>query len=411
MSKIKPNGLPIRQLEYPFYIFGDSEMGLRKLILDGYGGKVKLIYIDPPYFSGSDFAFDEKEVSAISKAKSDFKRVFEISKELLCDDGFFLLQSNYKCSSGYLNHLFEIFGKESYINEIIWQYKKGLNRISKLVNCHDNIYVFSKSSNYSINTKQEEKKSPSISDVWTDIETVKSFENDFIEFQRTKPTKLFLRLLDLFSNENDIVIDAFAGSGSFLISAEKQKRKVIGIDNSLDSFIITTKRFEQIGINLNYVKIEKIQSSVEDKKIDTEEVNLLIEDKRDFGIPRNIKVTSSEKIIENIEKSEIERINKALEIPIDFLKKIFFFIAFSFPCYLLINLISLNFYWLFSFAAFFTFICILFVNFAFRKPGEKNRINWKSVFIIVALNLIIAFAANQTIKQKEIVTSFKEIIK
>ena len=111
--------------EYPLYIFGAAELGLLKLIEDGYEGKVKLIYLDPPYFTGSGLNNPDKDEKIKEKAKTDFKRVIESSKNLLSEDGFLILHSNYQYSANFLNQLFDVFGETRLINEIIWQYRKS----------------------------------------------------------------------------------------------------------------------------------------------------------------------------------------------------------------------------------------------------------------------------------------------
>jgi len=397
--------------EYPLYIFGSVELGLLKLIKDGYQGKVKLIYFDPPYFSNSDFYRTAKEENEIEKAKSDFNSIFEISKNLLSEDGLLIFHSNFRYSANYLNQLISVFGNDNLINEIIWNYKKASNRISKLVNCHDNLYVFSKSKSFKINTKLVESKSPSLSDVWTDIEMTKYIEKEILGYPFAKPPLLFLRLLNLFSEENDIVIDAITGSGSFLVTASTSKRNAIGIDHSLDSFIVVTKRFEQIGINLKHVKVEDVQLGKSQKEIASEEKNLLEEDKNNFKVLSNPILTSSEKIKEDLEKLPIERINKALELPIDLIKKISFLVACAFPAYIVINLISNNIYWLLITATISTLIWLLFFRISLNKTSDNVLFNMKTSITIIFINILLLLAVNQIIQHKELIKSIKELIK
>jgi adenine-specific DNA-methyltransferase len=59
------------------------------------------------------------------------------------------------------------------------------------------------------------------------------------------------------SNENSIVLDAFAGSGSTLQVADSLKRRWIGIDNSPSSFEVIKQNFKEHKIKCNYFAIEK----------------------------------------------------------------------------------------------------------------------------------------------------------
>jgi site-specific DNA-methyltransferase (adenine-specific) len=79
-------------------------------------------------------------------------------------------------------------------------------------------------------------------DVWRDI--------DFYSEQRfhktQKPIKLIRRLIDASSNEGDLILDPFAGSGSTAISAEMAKRNYITFDASEEYIKVVKERVESI---------------------------------------------------------------------------------------------------------------------------------------------------------------------
>lgn len=79
--------------------------------------------------------------------------------------------------------------------------------------------------------------------LWSDVQ---SYENQK-DYPTQKHENLLTRIVECFSKENDLVLDAFVGSGTTLISAEKINRSWIGIDNS--KFAIHTARKRLIELN------------------------------------------------------------------------------------------------------------------------------------------------------------------
>lgn len=69
-----------------------------------------------------------------------------------------------------------------------------------------------------------------IQDVWTDIRKIHNQSKELINYPTQKPEDLLERIIKASSNEGDIVLDAFAGSGTTLAVAEKLGRRWIGMD-------------------------------------------------------------------------------------------------------------------------------------------------------------------------------------
>lgn len=124
-----------------------------------YRGKVKLIYIDPPYNTGNDgFKYNDKFNH--STWLTFMKNRLEIARELLREDGVIFVQCDYN-EVHYLKVLMDcIFGNENFVNEIIWKRKFGnANETRRLGTAYDNILLYSKSNNYAINLiKEKESK-------------------------------------------------------------------------------------------------------------------------------------------------------------------------------------------------------------------------------------------------------------
>ena len=101
-------------------IHGDNLLALKSLVASGYAGKVKCIYIDPPYNTGSAFEHYDDNVEH-SIWLSLMKQRLELLRELLAPDGSIWISIDaYECH--YLKVLCdEIFGRNNFVDEVIWQ--------------------------------------------------------------------------------------------------------------------------------------------------------------------------------------------------------------------------------------------------------------------------------------------------
>ena len=125
-------------------IYGDNLLALKSLQQD-YAGRVKCIYIDPPYNTGSAFEHYDDNVEH-STWLSLMKPRLELLRTLLSADGFIFVQiDNYEMA--YLKVLMdEVFGRSNFINDIIWKRKGGsVNPRNKLNNMTDFILWYAKS--------------------------------------------------------------------------------------------------------------------------------------------------------------------------------------------------------------------------------------------------------------------------
>ncbi len=76
--------------------------------------------------------------------------------------------------------------------------------------------------------------------LWTDIAPINSQANEAVGYQTQKPEALLQRIINASSNENDLVLDCFVGSGTTAVVAEKLSRRWIACD--LGRFAIHTTR-------------------------------------------------------------------------------------------------------------------------------------------------------------------------
>lgn len=126
-----------------FIIKGNNLIALHSL-KKRYAGKVKLIYIDPPYNTGKD-SFNYNDHFNHSSWLTFIKNRLEIAWELLADDGTIWMSID-DSESHYLKVLADgIFGRENFLNEVIWQRAYAPVNLKKTFSrSHDAILVYAK---------------------------------------------------------------------------------------------------------------------------------------------------------------------------------------------------------------------------------------------------------------------------
>lgn len=100
-----------------------------------------------------------------------------------------------------------------------------------------------------------EGRGVAVQDVWLDINRLDSHSRERIGFETQKPAALLERIITASSNPGDLVMDAFAGSGTTAVAAERLKRRWIVIDNSLMASAISLARVRQ-EVNLATVMVD-----------------------------------------------------------------------------------------------------------------------------------------------------------
>lgn len=123
-------------------IFGDNLLALKALEQD-YRGKVKCVFIDPPYNTGSAFThYDDGLEHSIWL--SLMRDRLEIIRELLSDDGslWITIDDN---EAHYLKVLCdEIFGRRNFVSNVVWQKRTSPDNRLRLGDAHDSILVYKK---------------------------------------------------------------------------------------------------------------------------------------------------------------------------------------------------------------------------------------------------------------------------
>ncbi|MFL2664847.1 MAG: DNA-methyltransferase [Dehalococcoidia bacterium] len=253
---------------------------------------VDLIYVDPPFNTGkkrshsimkniqSDtgdrVGFQGKKYSTSTSniysyedkidSYLDFLRLrVEESKRILKKNGSFFLHLDFR-EIHYAKVLCdEIFGRDSFINEIIWSYDYGARSRKKWSAKHENILWYAiDPSNYTFRYHdidripymapnlvgaEKAKKGKTPTDSWWHT-IVSTNGKEKTGYPTQKPLGIIDRIIKVHSNPGDLVLDFFAGSGTTGMSAIKNDRNVVLIDNNPESINVMKKRFQEYDYKL-----------------------------------------------------------------------------------------------------------------------------------------------------------------
>lgn len=295
-------------------IWGDNKIVMESLLrgdkssgIPPMAGKINLIYIDPPFFTGADFSVRatvanekvDKEPSVIEQRAyidtwsqgiaSYLKYMYErlvLMRELLADDGSIYVHLDWHVGHYVKLIMDEIFGYDNFRNDIIWHYFMGGKSPDMFGRKHDIILWYSKSHKWTFNrlkykrrldyvpglsakssTGEEIERTTgkdevgwysvvSVDDVW-DISGVFNMSYEYQGFTTQKPEHLLKRIVLASSNPGDIIGDFFCGSGTTGAVGEKLGRRWIMADISKFGIQVTRKRLLDIHHSKNLLDKKK----------------------------------------------------------------------------------------------------------------------------------------------------------
>ena len=301
-------------------VWGDNLLALRELLADQQGpnrfgtrGKIKLIYIDPPFATRQDFMKDKEKAYRDKVLGAQFieflRRRLILLRELLSDDGSIYVHLDWK-KGHYLKAVMdEVFGEENFRNEIIWDYSYRMMSLPNFFNRkHDSIFFYAKSDAACFNmprsawTKGDLVKSrkqaihvdeqgvewiwmpggkghsknkmrrvdeilaggKAMSDVW-DLGIFSSSSSERQNFPTQKPENLVERIIQSSCPVDGIVLDCFVGSGTTAAVAEKLGRRWIAMDCGKLAIYTTQKRLFSLT---NVVGTTKTDNRIETGRVE-----------------------------------------------------------------------------------------------------------------------------------------------
>lgn len=275
---------------------GRTEALLPRLC-DEYGGRVQLIYLDPPFGTGGSFEYKDRTVThAYSDDLSSDERLALMRtvllgcRELLCDSGSIYVHIDYRMSGAIRIMMDEIFGANNLMNELIWAYKSGGRATRFYPRKHDVILFYRKTRKvffniaaagvprgaerrnhmrrrvdddgriyFSIRTNGREYRYYEDdlvypSDVWSDIEHLHQRDPERTGYATQKPEALLKRIIQTSSREGDIVADLFGGSGTTAAAAARLGRRFVSVDCSKASLLVTRRRLLSASSEQNILR-------------------------------------------------------------------------------------------------------------------------------------------------------------
>jgi len=214
---------------------------------------VDLVVADPPYNlgkeygNGSDSLLRDDYLKFTKAWLSQAIRVLKPTGSLYVFMGF-----------RFISHLFLLLDEEfrlSFNSWICWNYTQGIGRTRGFSPRHDDILFFTKSDRFTFNLdnvrvpqkyyrSRNNMRGANPGDVW-EYSHVHYCQGNRTEHPTQKPEGLIERIVLASSNENDLVVDPFAGSGTTLRVCQQLDRQSIGIELSSEYLSLTESRLKE----------------------------------------------------------------------------------------------------------------------------------------------------------------------
>jgi len=252
---------------------------------------IQLIYVDPPFntgrvqtrgssvttrseqgsrmgFKGKRYDIVKETVLSYDDEFSDYWGFLEPRLEqawrLLTDSGTLYLHLDYR-EAHYAKVLLDaLFGRECFINEIIWAYDYGGKAKSRWPAKHDTILVYVKNpETYYFNNEEVDREpymAPGLvtpekvergklpTDVWWHT-IVSPTGTEKTGYPTQKPLGVLRRIIQASSKEGDVVLDFFAGSGTTGAAASELGRNFILIDQNPEAISVMKERFSALSVS------------------------------------------------------------------------------------------------------------------------------------------------------------------
>lgn len=251
-------------------------------------GAAALVYIDPPFntgkrqekpqiksvrddeagahvgFRGKRYRKVEVSSSGYNDRFDDFQAFIrprlEEAHRILSPTGSFFLHIDFREVHYCKVALDGIFGRPSFMNEIIWAYDYGARSKKRWPTKHDSILWYAKDpKHYTFNydemdripymapglvNKEKAARGKTPTDVWWHT-IVSPTGKEKTGYASQKPLGVLERIIKVHSSPNDLVVDFFAGSGTTGEAAAKNDRRFLLVDESEDAIATMKRRLEQ----------------------------------------------------------------------------------------------------------------------------------------------------------------------
>jgi len=280
--------------------------------------KVDLVYIDPPFASGADYAkkvyirknprlaeqikkaeeqmemeelvaFEEKMYGDIWNKEDYLNWMYEnlmAIKEVMSETASIYVHLDWHIGHYVKILMDEVFGEENFVNEVVWYYRRWNIAGKSFATNHDNLYYYAKNKEkYSYNQMyipksekssaqgkswisvidengkrksiqtDEPTKGVPMPDVW-DISMINPVAIERLEYSTQKPEALLERIIKASSNENMTVCDFFGGSGVTAKVANDLNRRFIHCDIGVNSIQTVRDRLKEAKADFKILEVQ-----------------------------------------------------------------------------------------------------------------------------------------------------------
>ena len=267
-------------------IQGDSLEVLPTLPDRGFG----LVYLDPPFNTGSRrrsvrltvrqsagggrTGFRGRPYTATAASDRSYADTFDDylgwleprlrqAHRLLADHGTLYFHIDYR-EVHYCKVLLDgIFGRDCFLNEVIWAYDYGGRARRRWPAKHDNILVYVKDRGQYVFNQGEMDREPYMApglvtaekaargktptDTWWHT-IVPTTGSERTGYPTQKPLAVLSRIVRASSRPGDTVLDFFAGSGTTGVAAHQAGRRFVLVDSADDAIAVARERLDRLGV-------------------------------------------------------------------------------------------------------------------------------------------------------------------
>lgn len=255
--------------------------------------EIGLIYVDPPFYSGSNYRAEVRISSEKQTIKGIRSKAYEdkwgsgmegflsmltlrllYMKELLAEDGGIIVHLDWRAVHYAKVIMDELFGQKHFVNEIIWNYKSGGVSSRSFAKKHDTLLYYAGGARHFFNPGKEKSYNREFKPYrfkgvkeykdelgWytmvnrkdvLDVDMVGRTSGERTGYATQKPERLLEILLESCSKPGDLCADFFAGSGTLPAVAARMGRRFLACDNSVLAMAASRKRLTAMDAPFSY---------------------------------------------------------------------------------------------------------------------------------------------------------------
>ncbi len=261
-------------------IAGDALVELNKINT----GSVDLIITDPPYNLGKDYG-NNHDIQGFSEYISFSRNWLTQANRILKPTGTLYVFMGFR----FISYLYDILDRElrmHFNSWIVWHYTQGMGRTRGFSPRHDDILMFTKTRRYKFNLdnvripqkyyrERNNMRGANPGDIW-EFSHVHYCNENRQAHPTQKPEGLIERMVLASSDEGDLVVDPFSGSGTTLRVCQQLNRRAIGVEINPDYVTMTKNRlnatftgFDSIDPHMGRVPMDLHRTDIRAKYLES----------------------------------------------------------------------------------------------------------------------------------------------